>query len=533
MQFSNNKNYVYPSLVLEKNHFMDSNLAPTKIFTKEYKAAYQSKNSFRVDINSSGFWDPYNSYLCFTIKNTKTLGIKSSYYSLIKSIKYYSNNKLIEEINNLDKFLNVLFDCKVSNNDRNKYKNIGFAFNKSNYDFLDGDIPNPLNNDLFSSSIAVKKGGITFSNDKMNICIPLPSSIFGILNPTQHFIPMYLLKNLSIEIELTTDNIENQKSHLITTRTGNLPLNTGFIRTACIIDNDTYYQFNPVSGENELVPTITNMPKMYNSGNTASDSLQNYMCFRDVAEICLPMRPCLTKSINLLPVIDFTDLKIISTEMFFETGIQSDVINSMKTFEIKTYGFASELNLINKVTPEEDLFFQYSNINYIGFCYYKQESKFKDDKKLIRYNPGISEFCYQINNSNYPSRDFTTSLSDDSTQNQAFLSEIKLAFNLNFFENPGILNNSNFAYNTSTRSGNNSFDSITPDITGKSVFIASLQVAPLEEGFYNGVNNNGQVIKKKIKSTIIDLPVEMQAFNFCCYSLLIQFTDNDLPRLFK
>ena len=64
MEITNNKKYVYPSLVLADNYFMDSNLAPSKFDYKQYHCNFSDNFKYRIDIlGSNGFLDPQNSYI--------------------------------------------------------------------------------------------------------------------------------------------------------------------------------------------------------------------------------------------------------------------------------------------------------------------------------------------------------------------------------------------------------------------------------------------------------------------------------------
>lgn len=538
MQFSNNKNYVYPSLVLEKNHFMESNLAPTKIYTKFYNSTYNSDNFFRIDITSSGFWDPYNSLLQFEMPFEEDESIKSSFYSLIKSIRFYSNNKLIEEVQNVDKLINVLFDSKISNCERKKLPNLGFGYNNTDSSFLDGDVNNRIHNGApISNNFFINNSQIKTNTDLYKlITIPLPSSVFGILNPTQNFIPMHLLKNFSIEIEFTNENKEHYLNHLInqTPVFRNVIKNEAWeklnIKNKNIRNNDGSLNELLKSKNNTIYPDPL-LNGLTNQHQVRAHAVANFISdLEALSKTTLPLSSINDNYIQLNNPPK--NVRIITRELFFETGVQSDVLKKINTYEIKTYGYEAKLNIINKFEPECDIFFQYSNINYLGFAIYKENNQFLESKKLVRFNPGIDYFTYVINNTNFPTREFTNVISCNSNSNHTFLNEIKLAFNLNYFENPGLLNNENFAYNTGYGCDNELYSFTIPDITGKSVFIAATQIAPQEDGFYNGVNNQGQIIKRKLNYHI-EPPKNSTILDFCCYNLTIRFSENNLPQIFK
>lgn len=581
MNFSNNKDFVYPSLIMDRNHFMDSNIAPSRFINKKYLPSFESENSYRIDIDSSvGYCDPHNTYLNLTVVlDSRILGvdIESSYYSIFDNIRIYSANVLVEEIKNIDKICSILFDCKFSNEDRKRFSNLGFHYNQTGNPILD-DIKffdtNPL--ELNNNFQIVKNGKIDteyrLRKRRIKIRIPLPSAILGIFNPTQQFIPMHLLKNISIEINLKKENfIDKKMKHsetdlinndqlenifrdflgedLMPVRIGDYDLlNNGEYllfteRTQCYKENDDILKAN-AAVDQTVRDYFTEKFKLPRHRGELSRLLYQMVNLKmSILNKAYPQRKFFIDVPEIgrdLSDINFENVYMETKELYFDAGIHQKLNNSITNFNIKTYGYHTELKTIkNDFKKEQSLFYNYSNINFIGFCFYKTLDNDSYNSTVIsRSNPSVKKYSYEINECKFPSRIFGDCASDDSEKCLEFIEEIKDAFNTPELETPGIINPINFSTNSNENLSQDNFTLLNTVIPNKSVFIAATQIAPPETVFYSGVNNRGTVIKKKVeldeeKLYRLSFDRILKEFDFCCYNTNIIFSSSDSPKVFK
>ena len=94
---------------------------------------YNNNQTIKFLINSTGFIDPYGTYLAFDIENTsdRPLQFDNSAHSLISSLIISSNGNVIEEITDYDVVNSVIFDSTLNSDMRKLYKDVCFGTNET------------------------------------------------------------------------------------------------------------------------------------------------------------------------------------------------------------------------------------------------------------------------------------------------------------------------------------------------------------------------------------------------------------------
>ena len=205
---------------------------------------YRNGQTIKFLLNSTGFIDPYGTYLNFDIYNIdkKPLQFDGSAHSLISSLIISSNGNVIEEINDYDIIQNVIFDSTLSDKQRACMTEHGFGYNEqNNYEgtkepvIFNESLINYLNNGvepnhslkitdaLFANTMVNNPNELLYNTDRcgyhiykgkvdhypkencMRISLPIMSNIFGFaLNINNYrWIPLEIFPNLEISITLS------------------------------------------------------------------------------------------------------------------------------------------------------------------------------------------------------------------------------------------------------------------------------------------------------------------------------------------
>lgn len=92
---------------------------------------YNNNQTMKFLINSTGFIDPYGTYLAFEVENTsdKPLQFDNSAHSLISSLVISSNGNVIEEITDYDVIQSIIFDSSLNDGMRKMNKDVCFGSN--------------------------------------------------------------------------------------------------------------------------------------------------------------------------------------------------------------------------------------------------------------------------------------------------------------------------------------------------------------------------------------------------------------------
>jgi hypothetical protein len=194
---------------------------------------YENGQTIKFLLNSTGFIDPYATYLSFEIENTTEypLQFDNSAHSLISSLIISINGNVIEEITDYDVIQSIVFDSTYNNNVRRDNKNCCFGycdkgevfygtcenilFNKTSVVGGGGNsILNSIVNNLWTelkydddcNTSSVVNGMINrfLPKSKIKICLPLMSNIFGFGLSFQNYkwLPLELFPNLEFAITL-------------------------------------------------------------------------------------------------------------------------------------------------------------------------------------------------------------------------------------------------------------------------------------------------------------------------------------------
>lgn len=210
---------------------------------------YNNNQTMKFLVNSTGFIDPYGTYLSFEIENTsdRPLQFDNSAHSLISSLVISSNGNVIEEITDYDVIQSIIFDSSLNDGMRKMYKDVCFGSNDRLgsegtrepilYDNgtvnsilnggnggnnlikhvwrdaivggRDNDMLDPLNGRFLLPSILeqiVEDGKIKRWEPKtsIRIMLPLMSNIFGFGLSLQNYkwIPLEIFPNLEFSITL-------------------------------------------------------------------------------------------------------------------------------------------------------------------------------------------------------------------------------------------------------------------------------------------------------------------------------------------
>jgi hypothetical protein len=207
--------------------------------------SYTNGNIIRFLLNSTGFIDPYGTYLSFNIKNPNPYPLKfdNSAHSLISSIVISTNGVVLEEINDYDVVMSYLNDSTFGIKERKLCKDLCFGYNED-YDTIasnekilypeniltstvvptfnvqsriETNFDSYLNrchvNHAIDNSIMnqdediITKNGVVYTwypQSEISIQLPLMSNIFGFGLSLQNYkwFPLELFPNLEFTIKL-------------------------------------------------------------------------------------------------------------------------------------------------------------------------------------------------------------------------------------------------------------------------------------------------------------------------------------------
>jgi len=430
---------------------------------------YTGNNTMKFLLNSTGFIDPYGTYISLEVENNSDRPIQfdNSAHSLISSIIISSNGNVIEEINDYDVICSVLFDSTLNSDARKKYKNICFGdgtdlgsegtnetilYDKGTADMkILSDINNGNGDptvkkswfELLYSSSRVKNNTISkFTNTqvikgkikrwepqtKMTILLPLMSNVFGFGLSLQNYkwIPLEIFPNLEFSITLNPHAFFTPLPYNI----NNSGLDENIKND--IIKNSEY--------DISIIPTtnINNFGENDDQANTVVNKFTNLIGIKDS---------------NSLRSYKINNPRLITTQLFFDSSILS-VIRDMA---LKS-GFVLETQLIQSF--QQKYFKQHPENTYvlnvprksvrsvISIFLNKVYEKCSLCRKLKRYSRGVKKFQVKIGEDYYPYNPIEGDASSNCCleNNSSFLNSWEKVFyktNSNFGDS--IINNFNFA----------------------------------------------------------------------------------------
>jgi hypothetical protein len=363
--------------------------------------SYNYNQTMKFLLNSTGFIDPYGTYLCFDIENksNRPLQFDNSAHSLISSIIISTNGNVIEEINDYDVISSIIFDSTFNSDSRKLYSDLCFGSsshlggegtgepilydsNTANFnENIAGDNNSNLIKRIWKASIKslekpnnimsgtiVKNGKIMRwePKTKIRIMLPLMSNIlgFGLSLQNYKWIPLEIFPNLEFSIKLNEYALFSP-----------FPINPNLFGTLLDGDMDGERKGRDNNGDNDLKRTQIN-------SFLADDSVKNRR-------------------------YELSNTQLITTQLFFD----SSLLYQIKEMVYKS-GFVLETQLMQsfqqkyfRSSPENTYVLNVprkSIRSVMSIFLNRNYEKHTICRKLKRYSRGIIKLQVKVGEDCYP-----------------------------------------------------------------------------------------------------------------------------------
>jgi len=425
---------------------------------------YKGNNTIKFLMNSTGFIDPYGTYLALEIENNSDRPIQfdNSAHSLISSLVISSNGNVIEEINDYDIINSIIFDSTFNIDARKKNSDICFGTNEelgcegtcetilydkytsqmykndqpipggnnvinNAWDVLclsssTGQLPRHIKN-LTNNTIVNGKVKRWEPQTKLTILLPLMSNIFGFGLSLQNYkwIPLEIFPNLEFSITLNPYAFFTP-----------LP-----------------YNIDQVSLDERDNITID----FNNSSNTVGVKTFDLAIEHHARKVAMFQELCGISDNMSSRNYQVSNPRLITTQLFFD----SSVLNVIRDMALKN-GFILETQLMQsfqqkyfKQSPENTYVLNVprkSVRSVTSIFLNKIYEKASICRKLKRYSRGVKKFQIKIGEDYYPYNSIEGNASNNcgSINNTPFIKSWEKVFyknNSNFGDS--IINNFNFA----------------------------------------------------------------------------------------
>lgn len=183
-------------------------------YIKNIEYSVNTSNSLKAKflINSTGFLDPYFTFLELSIQNSNahSIYVEKNYFQLVEKLIITTNGNVIEEIDKVDYIMDLLVDLNLAPDDFDRFSHFGFYSTVP--PLIKGTTAHVVN-DVKPLSKQVYKGKpyLMSPDSTRKILIPLPSRYFGCGQDfnAYKFIPLERFPNLEIELHFSKSSFLN------------------------------------------------------------------------------------------------------------------------------------------------------------------------------------------------------------------------------------------------------------------------------------------------------------------------------------
>jgi hypothetical protein len=412
---------------------------------------YNNNQTIKFLINSTGFIDPYGTYLSFEIENIsdRPLQFDNSAHSIISSLVISSNGNVIEEITDYDVIQSIILDSSLNDDTRRMYKDI--CFGSGNNRLGSEGTTEPL---LYNSGLieAINKDKPGSGDPKINR-VWRDTIIGSDSNPFSRS-PQHLRNELPSLVEQIVEDGCIKKwepKHCIKIM---LPLMSNIFGFGLSLQN---YKWIPLEIFPNLEISITlNSFALFSPFPVELDQItdgisQDYVKQESSKLIVERITELIGEGKQRLFKIKNT--QFVTTQLFFD----SSILNYIRDMALKS-GFTLDTQVIQSF--QQKYFTQSPENTYvlnvprksirslITIFLNKNYEKFACCRKLKRYSRGITKLQVKIGEDLYPYNpiDGNSSTNYGRENNQAFLNSWSKVFyktGQNFGDS--IINNFNFA----------------------------------------------------------------------------------------